>query len=484
MIPRCMSTQHPDNVNIPFFSDNPELDGELEILEAFYSFSHLDVDEQMWDNEGKEVDNYVVKKLLIKYSSYFSKYKLGRDKFLTLRIPNPSVEKNEAKLLLETLESIPRSFDVAKLFYNENVIPIFEVILPMTASSNCLDRVYYYYKDFVIGKKNKMVMPNDIKIAEWIGDFFPDKINVIPLFEDMEHMMNADSITRQYLQTKNVDYQRVFIARSDPAAYYGNISAILLNKIALYRLYKLSKEINIDIYPIIGVGSAPFRGNLKPSTVKNVLAEYPSVYTFTIQSSFKYDNNPDEVKEGIKILKSSQPSAPHEFDIERSVEIINKLKNEYQRQIEVLAPIINKVAKYIPSRRKRKLHTGLFGYSRNISGISMPRAITFTASLYSIGVPPEILGINALNTDDIKFLKSVYVNFEKDLMDAAQFLDIDNKYLPDEVRKKLDQLSIDVNFDKNHISLTQEINKRLENNHLTDLNELIVNAANIRKFLG
>ncbi|MFN7037893.1 MAG: phosphoenolpyruvate carboxylase, partial [Bellilinea sp.] len=26
-IPRCMSTQHPDNVQVPFFSDNSELQG-------------------------------------------------------------------------------------------------------------------------------------------------------------------------------------------------------------------------------------------------------------------------------------------------------------------------------------------------------------------------------------------------------------------------------------------------------------------------
>ncbi|MDY6986226.1 MAG: phosphoenolpyruvate carboxylase [Candidatus Thermoplasmatota archaeon] len=36
---------------------------------------------------------------------------LGRDLFLTHRVPNPEVEGAEDKVLLETLESIPRSYD-------------------------------------------------------------------------------------------------------------------------------------------------------------------------------------------------------------------------------------------------------------------------------------------------------------------------------------------------------------------------------------
>ncbi|MDI6639273.1 MAG: phosphoenolpyruvate carboxylase, partial [Methanocellales archaeon] len=132
-IPKCMSTQHPDNVHSPFFAENTELGGEDEIREAYYAFSQLGCDEQMWDCEGKEVDNFVVKKLLTKYESFFREKRLGREVFITLRVPNPTVEKAEAKVLLETLESIPRSFDAAKLFYGDDTPPIFEVILPMTA---------------------------------------------------------------------------------------------------------------------------------------------------------------------------------------------------------------------------------------------------------------------------------------------------------------------------------------------------------------
>ncbi|NLL10388.1 MAG: phosphoenolpyruvate carboxylase, partial [Methanomicrobiales archaeon] len=102
-IPRTMSTQHPDNVHTPFFTENIELTGEDEVKEAYYVYSHLGCTEQMWDCEGKEVDNYVVKKLLSRYGNYFQDHRLGRDLFLTLRVPNPDIERTEAKILLETL---------------------------------------------------------------------------------------------------------------------------------------------------------------------------------------------------------------------------------------------------------------------------------------------------------------------------------------------------------------------------------------------
>lgn len=67
-----MSTQHPDNVAVPFFAPNAVMSGEDEICEAFYAYSHLGCDEQMWDAEGKEVDEFVVEKLLAGYGDFFN----------------------------------------------------------------------------------------------------------------------------------------------------------------------------------------------------------------------------------------------------------------------------------------------------------------------------------------------------------------------------------------------------------------------------
>src|SRR5687768_15300735 len=93
-VPRVMSTQHPDNAKLPPFSqpDEPVLKGEGEIVEAEYVFANLGCDEQMWDYEGKAADVDVILKLLLQDSEFFKSKVLGQDIFLTLRIPNPSVE--------------------------------------------------------------------------------------------------------------------------------------------------------------------------------------------------------------------------------------------------------------------------------------------------------------------------------------------------------------------------------------------------------
>jgi phosphoenolpyruvate carboxylase len=484
-IPRVMSTQHPDNVLLPFFAESKDMSGDDEIQEAYYAFSHLVCDEQMWDCEGKEVDDFVVRKLLTKYEHFFKQTKLGEDVFLTLRVPNPDVEKEEAKVLIETLESIPRSCDAARLFYGKDIPPIFEVILPMTMSHQSLNRIYYYYKDFVVGKQSQPFYPGDITISEWIGECKPETINVIPLFEDKEHMLESHSIMREYLKHKGIKHQRVFIARSDPAMNYGMVSAVLCNKIALQRLRRLSEETGVKIYPILGAGSAPFRGHLTPDTVEKVLKEYPDVQTFTVQSAFKYDNPVPSVISAINKLKMSQMTRGYDVDEGKCIEIIDKVSSEYRRVIEYLAPIINYVAGFVPRRRMRKLHVGLFGYSRSIGETKLPRVISFCAACYSIGLPPEIIGLNALTHDDIKCMKDMHVNFMYDMKTAMSYFNEDVlTILPDEVKSSLKLDWGDYKVNSEHKAVTSRIIKTVKEKDNTNLQSMLIEAAHIRKFLG
>ncbi|MDP2400990.1 MAG: phosphoenolpyruvate carboxylase, partial [Actinomycetota bacterium] len=378
------------------------------IREAFYAYSHLGCDEQMWDVEGKEIDTYVVKKLLSFYPEYFHKHVLGEELRLTLRVPNPTVETTEAKILLETLESIPRSYDAARLFYERDVAPIFEVILPMTTSAKCVDRIYRYYVDHIIDRQHTPFRGGDITISEWVGEFSPSNIEVIPLFEDAPTMVRAADIVEEYLADKDVTDQRVFLARSDTAMNYGLVSAALANKIALSRLDELSARSGVRIHPIMGMGSAPFRGGLSPTTAERVGREYPSAVTFSIQSAFKFDYPSDEVRAACQHLKTRAigPAAP--VDVEHALEVMDRYSTAYRQHIVELAPQINRMAKYVPARRARKLHIGLFGYARELGGVSLPRAISFTCSLYSLGLPPELIAFDALTEDDLTFVLETY----------------------------------------------------------------------------
>lgn len=481
-----MSTQHPDNVSLPFFAESQPIGGDDEITEAYYTFSHLGCQEQMWDFEGKEVDEFVVRKLLTRYEIFFREHPLGRDFFLTLRVPNPTEEKGEGKVLLEVLESIPRSFDIARLFDAQAPPPIFEIILPMTRSSAEIRRIRYYYETYV-GGKGDFTFPDGTQLKRWIGEFAPKSIEIIPLFEDMESLIKSADVVRECM-TDDLPYQRVFLARSDPALNYGHLAAILALKVALYRLERLEKEKGRPVYPIIGVGSCPFRGNLKPTNVENCLRGYPSVQTFTIQSAFKYDYPPEEVTKAVKTLnKSPRKKAIPIANESAVISLANRVATSYQEELKEVAPLIAKISPSVPARRLRKLHIGLFGYSRGTEDLTLPRAIPFCAALYSVGFPPELLGLSALDKVDLKLLSEIYPDFNEDLADALTYFNEKSLTLfpsfKEALPKTLKRLSLThFKTDRDHLAVTNKIVNQIDKNE--DIRELILEAAFIRRFLG
>lgn len=488
--PRVMSTQHPDNATVPFFSEGEIIEGEDEIQEAYYVYSHLGVDEQMWDFEGKEGDEYAVKKLLSRFDDFFLDTPLGDDVRLTIRGPNPDVEKEEAKILLEILESVPRSYDAAEVFYGSQgkdvVPPIFEVIIPMVTSAEQLNLVHEFYEKFVVGKQDEAVY-GDRTVADWVGDFRPERVNVIPLIEDREHLLNAHKILRGYVEGRDIDAQRVFLARSDPALNYGSLSADLINKVALQRLYDTADDLGVELYPMLGAGPAPFRGNLKPTTVEKTLEAYPEVQTYTAQSGFKYDFPVDTVREGVETLQAAErdPSAVG-IDEDGALQVIESVSEAYASQVADVAEFVNRIADYTPKRRARKLHIGLFGYSREVGEIELPRAITYTASLYSVGFPPSFMGLSGLSGSEIDFVEDAFPTFFDDLADAAQYYNPRSmEALPLDEEAATAALDIvDADTDPEHRDATDDVIDALEAGDSDAVKSGIVRAARVRRFLG
>lgn len=486
-IPKCMSTQHPDNAHAPAYATNGVIKGEGEIAEAVEVFQ-LGCDEQMWDSEGKDADNRVVQKLLSNHADFFRDGPvLGRDCMITLRVPNPAIELEMRKSLVEALQGIPTACDVSDGFYGANAEPpIQEIILPFTTNSNELALIAAYYEQYIVGQQDQLLV-GETSVRDWIGEFRPKAIRVIPLIEDLEHMVTADTIVREFLETHNVPYQRVFLARSDPALNYGSVGAELMLKIGLQRLSALEEDLGIPIYPIIGAGAVPFRGHLSPRNVGRALSEYPSAQTFTAQSAFKFDHPVDIVRAGIQQILGHERSAPHQVDEPRAKVIIDKVAAEYQSQVRRLAPIIAKASPLVPRRRERKLHVGLFGYGRTLSGsadVTLPRAIAFAASLYSLGVPPEILGMTALDAEDIAFLNESYPNLSEDLSVALRFVNEYrvNELLGSEYAALVTKFASEI--DRVHEGLTTAIWESLDRNTPTRVTHFIEEAAQLRHFLG
>lgn len=492
VIPKTMSTQHPDNAVMPPFAMGDVFSGEEEVLEAYYAYSELGCQEQMWDWEGKEVDPLVVEKLLGRYGDFFRANALGKKFFLTPRVPNPLIEPIDGARLPQILHNIVYSALIAKVFYQEDIVPIFEIILPMTTSTEELNRLESYYRNFVAGQSEMKAFSADkLTIEEWLGEFSPRRIRIIPLFEDKDSLLNADRIVEEYIKGKgDLEYQRVFLGRSDPALNYSTLASVLFLNVALQRLYKLQKRTKVSIYPILGVGSAPFRGNFKPTNVGSMLKGYASCHTFTLQSSFKYDWPEDVVKKAVKRINSAKRGEPMPVEEERSIKLGEKAAKAYQEQIPKLIPLIDELAPFIPKRRLRKLHFGLFGYARGIGEIKLPRAIGFCAILYSIGLPPELLGLHCLSVEDIAVIKDNYPweNFLEDLRDALAFYNPDVlSILPDNIRDDVGKALriVDFQINEEHREITSHIIALLESGQRREeLFQLVAQGARIRHFLG
>ncbi|EKE13638.1 MAG: Phosphoenolpyruvate carboxylase [uncultured bacterium] len=76
------------------------------------------------------------------------------------------------------------------------------------------------------------------------------------------------------------------------------------------------------------------------------------------------------------------------------------------------------------------MHIGLFGYSRGVGKVKLPRAIGFTGALYSLGIPPEIIGTGrgikyAIENNQIELLEKYYLNIKDDLRKAGRFVQKD-----------------------------------------------------------
>ncbi len=265
------------------------------------------------------------------------------------------------------------------------------------------------------------------------------RLQVIPLIETPELLTNAKSLLDDYLKLHrekfrdDPPYIRTFIARSDPALNSGIVTAVLAAKGALCEFADFEEETGIPVYPIIGVGCLPFRGGLSPLTIQIFLSEYEGVRTVTIQSAFRYDYPRETVERAIKDLNLSLRfrwgSKPRwqEGNKEKLQRLIAIFTQCYQEIVEGIAELINELAALVPRRRERMLHIGLFGYPRGLRGKILPRAIPFTAALYSLGIPPEFLGtgrglLQAEKEGLLDTLMHFYRNLKFDLQQAGHYL--------------------------------------------------------------
>jgi phosphoenolpyruvate carboxylase len=499
IIPTTMASQHPDHAAKPWWHTKEFISTRQEVRECFLTFSELGISEYKWDWEGKFVDESVTEKLLGEHFEYFQHHPLGKEKFLTFRLPNPKVETEfrlgRAFMVMLAASSLAQHLGL----YNR---PLFEVILPMTESAQEMIDIQEAYAELGGLKHSLYNMSSDSM----------RHIEVIPLFEEVNTIMHSDDILKEYVD-KHVEkfgfkpeYLRPYVARSDPALNAGLVSTVLAIKYGLSRYRRFEADHGIRLYPIIGSASLPFRGGLTPHNAADFAHEYRGVRTALIQSAFRYDYPLKDVIKGIEVLADMLPkakaveiSASNEKKIEQ---IVTLFKKPYRESIEGIASVINEVASCLPKRRERVQHVGLFGYSRGVGAVRLPRAITFTGALYSLGVPPELIGTGrglalAEKSGLLETVETYYVNIKSDLRRAGRYLNKEALAVLAQISPHWQDIQEDVRCietylgedlgpktpeEMEHAQLTMFIASNLE--QVKTLGEQLAKAALLRKSLG
>lgn len=496
-IPTVMVSQHPDNASKPSWHTDAYIRDHDEVKECYFAFSELGVSEYKWDWEGKFVDESVFERLVSEYPSFFHKNQLGRDKFLTFRLPDYRVN-TEFRLGRAFMGIISAAGLAQEIGFHSP--PIFEAILSMIQSSEEIIAVQDAFSELT-GLRNTLYKNSLIK-----------NINIIPLFEDVSKIIDSSIILEKYVYLyknkfrKLPSYIRPYLARSDSALSSGLIPSVLAIKIALSKYSKFTKDTGVETFPIIGAGSLPFRGGSTPSSVRQFMKEYSGVRTMLVQSAFQYDFPQKDVLSAIekinKTLHKGKAQIISSEDEKNIKKIISDFEPFYQKTVKKIGPTIYSIATYMPARRERLRHTGFLKYPRYIQGVKVPRAINFTASLYSIGVPPEFIGVGrglrtAKKNKSLSVIEKFYFNFHSDLKRAGRYL---NKNVLSSLSKKSQgwrDIQEDVRiiegylgekfepktpWEKAHQVFTESIYERFRNG--VGMTDLIEEAAILRKSLG
>jgi phosphoenolpyruvate carboxylase len=133
-------------------------------------------------------------------------------------------------------------------------------------------------------------------------------------------------------------------------------------------------------------------------------------------------------------------------------------------------------------------------------GQELPRAITFTAGFYSVGVPPEFIGfgrtLKALSPKELTSLHDIYPSLTADYEAAGRYLNIDNlkkfaagsdgwKAVLQDVQDAQEVLGVTFGprtaDEKRHAALSAELTSLPDD---SDGSKLITQLAELRKSLG
>ncbi|MHB0977335.1 MAG: phosphoenolpyruvate carboxylase [Candidatus Aquicultorales bacterium] len=404
-IPSTMATQHPDAAS-RYISIQEEPEEAIECL--LPAPEGLGLEEIMVDFEGKltpyQQTSQIVEGLAARGLA------AGKDVLVTPRIPSGEEEGvfRQLMALMSVVESNYRAYKRSGLY------AVREVVLPMTRSAAELLAVRERVNDVIALAHKEFGLSPD-----------PNIILLIPLFETIPQILRVHDELEAYIDGSRklgVAPQRVryMVGLSDLALSYGMVPAALSVKIAIHDGYGLGAERGIEVAPILGGGTLPFRGRLTLDNLENVFFDYAGARTITVQSAMRYDRGAEETRAFSAALKERLGKlAPIDVaDRGFYADAIGIFAKHYLETFYRLKDVVSVISDIIPRQRDRLARKGESGYARDLphpgliadmvsfdelaaelralgreeTKAELPRAISYVAALYSIGLPPEIIG--------------------------------------------------------------------------------------------
>jgi len=501
-IPIFMATQHPDSA-LRYFSAKEEVNEAIcDVLPR--NAGGFGCDEKMIDYEGK-LTPFLQPVWILKKIKELEVHRVvpGKDFLLTVRCSTFSKESPE-RHIISLLSAVMANVMSVKEF---DTCVVKYIVHPMSLNVREL-----------IGVQRRILKLMEFAREE-LGLASDEQVSVIPLVEDSCVMLRIDELLESYVTMAKrslgvyLDHIRVFLGKSDAALAYGHVTSAIAIKIALFKLWELADEMGMYIFPIIGSGTLPFRGHLSPNNVDYFTNTYRGYFTLTLQTSFRYDYAREDVLSAMNLIRIRRGRRPMEIESSREIliRVLRALTSAYLETILKMSGIILKIADSIPTRRERVEREA---YGRELSQAVMftrnkrlldlysasktifPRAIRFTASLYTLGIPPTLIGLGRglkiLSSKERDEVLTMYPMLERDLKYDSKFtaLDVARKYVPNFIMQDIIE---DFEFLKSYFDLEFTCDEEYENTLMTiyeelskgrDASEYIVKAAVMRKSLG
>jgi phosphoenolpyruvate carboxylase len=453
-----MCTQHPD-ATVKMLAKG--------VGDALVGLVGFGCDEVMVDYEGKMTPFTQPKDIVMR--ALRAGVKLGERFFITPRLPNPKLEDLD-RVMLSLEAGIAANYFSMKYMGTQAVR---WVVLPMVED---LDTVLLV---------RRLLRRKVQAYREEVGLDISD-MEVILLIEDAFIQLNFETYLSEIMKEGHSGYFRLFLGKSDSAVKYGHLASALAIVTVLSRIRKAEEELGIKIYPILGMGTPPFRGALNnPSLVHLEVVQYTGYYTATIQSAIRYDASIDEYTKVRNTILNACCAQAQTKEVDGVETYITQAAESYGNTVIKYLNRLLDVARLVPSTRDR---VSWKSYGRkldtNEGPVQIPRAIVYTSAWYAMGLPPTFLDapyIIKLAKEDkldtiLKVLPALRAEWEYD----SEYFDekTASKYLDEDfvstVKEAMDYLGINPRTNVTYAALL-----RMPRNEAN-----ILALGKYRKFLG